>query len=123
LVKPTRWCFAALDPSDPHYIPPQRRRISPRTAVSVLTVQIKRMERRGEFAAAETLRGARRLASQTARDERVAREKKGIDSRKRDRFPLNAARVLQSGLEWLAGIGGDIDAQLMLASAKLEVLR
>lgn len=31
-IAATRWDFAQLPPDDPHYIPPQRRRISPRMA-------------------------------------------------------------------------------------------
>lgn len=35
-AKATRWDFALLAPSDPHYIPPMRRRVSPRRAVQML---------------------------------------------------------------------------------------
>jgi hypothetical protein len=38
----TRHDFAVLDPNDPHYIPPMRRRISPRRAVQVIAKAIGR---------------------------------------------------------------------------------
>lgn len=122
-VKPTRWCFSRLDPSDPHYIPAQRRRISPRNAVKSLTKQIHRMERRREFAAAETLRKSRHLANLVVRDERKAREAAGIESNRRNRFPLDPARVLQSAFEWLNEKKGDQSALVLLLNQKLEVLR
>lgn len=74
-VKPTRWCFTKLPATDPHHIPAQRRRISPRTAVHKLSVAIKRLEKSGRYAAAQTLRTARHEVNRVVRDERVKLEK------------------------------------------------
>ena len=73
-VKPTRWCFTKLPASDPHHIPAQRRRISPRTAVHVLTDAAKRLEWSGSHAAAKTLRECLVLVNRVVRDERVKLE-------------------------------------------------
>lgn len=87
-ARPTRWDFAKLPADDPHHIPAQRRRISPRRAVQVITDAIKRKGgsarlavavaklRERDRAAADTLMQALSAADRVVRDERRAAERR-----------------------------------------------
>lgn len=80
--RPTRWDFARLPVDDPHYIPAQRRRISPRRAVQVIADAIKRQGksprlntaiaklRQRDPAAAAAMLSALSQANAVVRDER-----------------------------------------------------
>lgn len=121
-VKPTRWDFSELPAADPHHIPRQRRRISPRRAVQALTRAMRRQQAAGNWKSAEVLQRARRLVDQIVRDERVASER-----RKRYRQlvlgQFDPAAILQHAIETLVRWGSDVEAQMLVASVKLDLVK
>jgi hypothetical protein len=121
-VRPSRWCFSALPADDPHHIPEQHRRISPRRGVQMLTRALRRQESRGNYRAAEVLRRAVHLLSQVVRDRRIeAQKRKRAQEFAHGQF--DAAEVLQHAIEWVKKAGGDVEAQMVLASVKLDLMR
>lgn len=129
-IKPTRWDFAALPATDPHYIPPQRRRVSPRTAMHMLKKARERialLTPAVAAAAGKVIREAMAKVARVVEAERIFSEVR----RRRSRilagllpFPLEFLTRIGSWLERRAkappGNGADAGA---LALAQAECLR
>jgi hypothetical protein len=117
---PTRWQFASLPRTDPHWIPAQRRRISPRRAVAMLDSAMRVVESPD---AEQTLRDAMARASAVVRDERLKLERQRSNGKYR-RYAagkFDAPAVLRSGAEWLRRRRGDGDAVRLLLDTRMLI--